>query len=102
MTWVEALAFDDVFMGDVMPLTVADRELALYGIDGEVFVTDNLCTHGMARLCDGFLEGHEIECPVHQGRFDVRTGVPTCAPATAPIRVYPVKIEAGRVWVQLD
>ena len=102
MTWIEALAFDDVFMGDVMSLTVADRELALYGINGEVFVTDNLCTHGMARLCDGFLEGHEIECPVHQGRFDVRTGVATCAPATAPIRVYPVKIEAGRVWVQLD
>jgi naphthalene 1,2-dioxygenase system ferredoxin subunit len=50
-------------------------------------------------LCEGFLEGHEIECPLHQGRFDVRNGAPMCAPVTEAIRSYPVKIEAGRVFL---
>ena len=71
----------DVPQDDVIGVVVAGRDIALYGVDGEVFATDNICTHGHARLCEGFLEGHEIECPLHQGRFDVRTGMPTCAPA---------------------
>ena len=83
-------------------VTAGGREVALYGVDGEVYATDNICTHGQARLCEGFLEGHEIECPLHQGKFDVRTGAPTCAPVTEAIRSYPVKIEGGRVWLALD
>lgn len=100
--WTRALPFDDVFQGDVIALALNGRDLAVYGIDGAVHVTDNACTHGMARLCEGFLEGHEIECPMHQGRFDVRTGAPTCAPALLPIRVYPVKVEGGEVFIALD
>ncbi len=69
---------------------------------GEIFATDNVCTHGQARLCEGFLEGHEIECPLHQGRFDIRTGRALCAPVTAPIRSYPVRIDAGRVLIAVD
>ena len=97
--WIDAAAHDDVPQDDVIAVAVAGRQIALYGVDGEVYATDNIFTHGQARLCDGFLEGHEIECPLHQGRFDVRTGIPTCAPATEAVRSYPVKIEAGRVWL---
>ena len=67
----------------------------------EVFATDNLCTHGQARLCEGFLLGHEIECPFHQGRFDIRSGQATCEPATEAVRCYPVKINAGRVCLAI-
>ena len=100
--WIDAAARDDVPEDDVMGLAVAGRDIALYGVGGEVFATDNICTHGHARLCDGFLEGREIECPLHQGKFDVRNGMPTCAPVTEPLRSYPVKIEGGRVWLALD
>ncbi len=100
--WTDAAAPDDVPTDEVIGVAVAGRDVALYSVDGEVFATDNLCTHGLARLCDGFLLGHEIECPMHQGRFDVRTGRPTCAPVTEPVRSYPVKIENGRVWLALD
>jgi naphthalene 1,2-dioxygenase ferredoxin component len=48
------------------------------------------------------MEGCEIECPLHQGKFDVRNGTPTCAPITEAIKVYPVKIEAGKVWVAME
>ena len=101
-TWFNAAAHDDVPQDDVIGLEVAGRDIALYGVDGDVYATDNLCTHGHARLCDGFLEGHEIECPLHQGKFDVRTGQPTCAPVTEALHSYPVKIEDGRVWIALD
>lgn len=100
--WIDAAAQDAVPQDDVIAVAVAGREVALYGVDGTVYATDNLCTHGQARLCEGFLEGHEIECPLHQGKFDVRSGAPTCAPVTVGLRSYPVKIEAGRVWLAID
>lgn len=99
--WLDAASVDDIPPDDVIGVQVGGRDIALYRVDGEVFATDNLCSHGQARLCDGFLLGHEIECPFHQGRFDVRTGQATCVPATDAIRSFPVKIEAGRVCVAL-
>jgi naphthalene 1,2-dioxygenase system ferredoxin subunit len=66
-----------------------------------VFATDNLCTHGAARMSDGFLEGREIECPLHQGRFDVCTGKAMCAPLTQDLRVYAVRIENKRVLINM-
>jgi naphthalene 1,2-dioxygenase ferredoxin component len=101
VTWTDVAAVDDLFDGASIAVVVAEREIALHSVDGVPFATDNLCTHGAGRLCEGFLEGHEIECPLHQGRFDVRSGAPTCAPATDAIRSYPVRIEAGRVFIAI-
>jgi len=100
--WIDALASADVPEDDVIGVDVAGRQLAIYSVEGEFFATDNICTHGHARLCDGFLEGFEIECPLHQGRFDVRNGQALCEPLNEDIKTYPVKIEGGRVWVDLD
>jgi naphthalene 1,2-dioxygenase system ferredoxin subunit len=99
--WTDAAAVDDVPADDVIAVLVGGNEVALYSVEGSVYATDNICTHGHARLCEGFLEGHEIECPLHQGKFDVRNGAPTCAPVTEAIRSYPVKIEGGRVFLSL-
>jgi len=100
--WIDVLPVDEVPEDDVVGVETGGLQLALYGVEGEVYATDNICTHGHARLCDGFLEDFEIECPLHQGRFDVRSGKALCEPLTQDIRVYPVKIEDGRVWVQID
>lgn len=100
--WVDAAALDDLREDDVTSVEVNGREIALYRIEGQLHATDNICTHGQARLCDGFLEGHEIECPLHQGKFDVRTGRAVCAPVTEDIRTYPVKAIEGRVLVAID
>jgi len=100
--WIDAVAADAVPEDDVIAVPLAGKEVALYGVDGQVYATDNICTHGHARLCDGFLEGGEIECPLHQGRFDVRSGKAMCTPLTEDIRTYPVKIENGRVFVDLS
>ena len=100
--WIDAIARDAVPEGDVVGAIVAGKDIAFYEVDGEVFATDNLCTHGAARLSDGFLEDGAIECPLHQGRFDVCTGKALCAPLTEDIKTYPVKIENMRVMLRLD
>jgi len=100
--WIDALAASDLPADDVIGLDVAGRDIAIYTVGYAVYATDNTCTHGQARLCDGFLDGHEIECPLHQGKFDIRDGQPTCAPVTEALRSYPVKIEGSRVFVQID
>ena len=99
--WIDIASKDDVPADDVMGIDVNAKSIALYQVDGEIFATDNICTHGNARLCDGFLEGHEIECPLHQGKFDIRNGKAMCAPLTEDIRIYPVKIEGDRVFVEM-
>jgi naphthalene 1,2-dioxygenase system ferredoxin subunit len=100
--WHDLMPEDELPDNDVWSFEVAGHDIALYGINGEPYATDNLCTHGYARLCDGFLDGYEIECPLHQGRFDVRDGRPTCAPLTEAVKTYPVRIEAGRILLKLD
>jgi naphthalene 1,2-dioxygenase system ferredoxin subunit len=99
--WIDVAAVDAVPSGDVIGVIVAGKDIALYEVEGEFFATDNICTHGRARMSDGFLEGREIECPLHQGRFDVCTGRALCAPLTQDIRTYPVRIENLRVMLKL-
>lgn len=99
--WTDVSAFDAVPEEDVLGVETAGMDVALYNVDGQVYATDNICTHGHARLCDGFLDGYEIECPLHQGKFDIRDGRPSCQPVTEAVRTYPVKIENGRVFIDL-
>jgi naphthalene 1,2-dioxygenase system ferredoxin subunit len=99
--WQDVSALDEVPEEDVTGVAAAGKDVALYKVEGQVYATDNICTHGHARLCDGFLEGFEIECPLHQGKFDIRDGRPMCEPVTDAVRTYPVKIENGRVFVDL-
>ncbi len=74
--------------------------LAVYNLDGTYYVTANMCTHGMASLSDGYLEGDEVECPFHGGRFSIKTGVPTAFPCVVPIEVYEVVIEGDDVCIK--
>jgi naphthalene 1,2-dioxygenase system ferredoxin subunit len=100
-SWIDVLADGDLPTDDVIGIEAAGRQVAIYAVNGEVFASDNICTHGHARLCDGFLEGYEIECPLHQGRFDIRSGKAMCEPLTEDVKTYPVKIENGRVFVDM-
>lgn len=100
--WVDAIAVDDLPADDVKGVVVGGRDIAIYAVGDDVYATDNVCTHGQARLCDGFLDGHQIECPLHQGKFDVRNGQPTCEPVTEALRSYPVKIEGQRIFLRID
>ncbi|KJK25972.1 naphthalene 1,2-dioxygenase [Burkholderiaceae bacterium 16] len=99
--WTQVIPLVAIPKDDVVAVNAGGREIALYSVDGEIYATDNACSHGNARLCDGFLDGHEIECPLHQGKFDVRTGRAMCEPLTSDIQAYGVKIENGAVFVEV-
>jgi naphthalene 1,2-dioxygenase ferredoxin component len=75
--------------------------IALYEVDGKVYATSNLCTHGGAMLSEGYLEGYLIECPMHQGLFDIRTGAVAGPPCKRPVRTFPVRLEGDTVAVEI-
>jgi naphthalene 1,2-dioxygenase system ferredoxin subunit len=98
--WHDVAADTDVTEGDVIGRIVADRQLAIYRLSDGVYATDAICTHGNASLCGGFIEDDgSIECPLHQGRFDIRSGRALCEPLEQDLAVHPVRVEGGRVWV---
>ncbi|WP_321794854.1 non-heme iron oxygenase ferredoxin subunit [Caballeronia sp. J97] len=99
--WIKVAPLESLPSDDVTAAKIGDLELAVCRVGEEVYATHIFCTHGHARLSDGFLEGHEIECPLHQGRFDVRTGRATCEPLTEDVRTYPIKVVDGDVFVEV-
>jgi 3-phenylpropionate/trans-cinnamate dioxygenase ferredoxin subunit len=101
MTWTKLAVKRDVAEGDVLGLEVAGEKVALYCYEGEYFATSNVCTHQFALLSEGYFEDGCIECPLHQGRFDVRSGKAMCAPLTEDVKVFPVKVEGDDVLVDL-
>ena len=101
--WVRVAAVSDVPEGEMQAVEIGRTSLALFHLDdGSWHATENVCTHAFAMLTDGWLDGYEIECPLHAGRFDVRTGKAMCPPVDAPVRVYPVRIEGDAVMVRMD
>ena len=76
--------------------------LAVFQLDDGYYVTDDTCSHGGASLSEGFLEGDEVECPWHSGRFCIKDGKATAIPATEPIKVYRTQVVDGRVCIAMD
>ena len=75
--------------------------IAVYRLGDEVFATHGICTHALAFLSDGWVEDGKIECPLHQGQFDIRTGKALCSPVTEDLRVYPVKRDGDDILINL-
>jgi len=76
------------------------RRVAVYLVQGDVYATDDRCTHGNSSLIeDGCLEGYIVECGMHLGTFDVRTGEAVGPPCTRALRTYPVEIRDGQVML---
>jgi nitrite reductase/ring-hydroxylating ferredoxin subunit len=100
--WERAAAVDKIPEGQVIAATVRATPIALYKVKGEIYATHDICTHELVNLSDGYLEGCIIECPLHQGMFDIRTGKALCEPVTKDLPVYPVRIIGHEVFVLLD
>ncbi|OAN76603.1 naphthalene 1,2-dioxygenase [Jannaschia sp. EhC01] len=99
--WVDAVALIDVEKAWVTRVQVGGRLLAVYDTPSGLFASAALCNHGGADLCDGYFDGHVIECPLHQGAFDVRSGEPVGAPAVRRMLTYEVRVEGGMVQVRV-
>jgi 3-phenylpropionate/trans-cinnamate dioxygenase ferredoxin subunit len=100
--WIEACATDDIDEEDVMRFDHGGRTFAIYrSADDEYFATDGLCTHEHAHLADGLVMGDIIECPMHNGRFNYKTGEAKRAPVCVNLKTYAAKVEGGRVFIRL-
>jgi nitrite reductase/ring-hydroxylating ferredoxin subunit len=95
-------AVSDVPENSVQRFEIGTAVLAVYNIGGAFYATDNECTHGAASLADGILEDGIIECTLHFGAFDVKTGAAVQAPCFVPLRTYKVAVKDGQVLVDLD
>ncbi len=100
--WIRACAKDDVEVEDLIRFDHGDRTFAIYrSPEDEFFCTDGLCTHEQVHLADGLVMDHIIECPMHNGQFDYRTGAAKRAPVCENLVTYDVKVEASDVFVDL-
>jgi len=100
--WVRVANRRDLGAGDVLGVVVAGREIAVYDLDETRFATDDVCTHAYAKLSDGWLDNGEIECPLHAGRFDIKSGKATAPPCTDDIKTYPVRVVGEEIQIKLD
>jgi 3-phenylpropionate/trans-cinnamate dioxygenase ferredoxin subunit len=101
--WIEACAVDDIDEEDVIRFDHGDRTFAIYRSDkSDYYVTDGFCTHEKFHLSQGLVIGNLIECPKHNGRFDYTTGKAKRVPVCIDLKTYPVKIEADKVFIQID
>ena len=102
MPWIDACGAKEIEQEDVIRYDYGGRTFAIYRSPAdEYFCTDGLCTHEKVHLADGLVMGYEIECPKHNAAFDYRSGEVLRAPACFNLRIYPVKVEGGRVLIEI-
>ena len=77
----------------VTRVKMGPRLIAVYDTSSGIYASMALCNHGGADLCDGYFDNHIIECPLHQGAFDVRDGKAVSAPATRPMKTFETRID---------
>ena len=99
--WQRVAALADLADDAALPAKLGNRRIALYRLDGNVHALDDVCTHALAHLSQGFIEGGAVECPLHGARFDIATGRCLAPPATVDLRTYEVRIEGGEVFVRM-
>lgn len=94
----------DVGPGEIIQAELpGGHKLAVYNVDGTFHITDDTCSHGEASLAeDGMLDGDEVECTWHFGRFKVATGEACAMPCTKPLRSWPVIIDGDRICTEAE
>lgn len=99
--WVRVCRVDEVRQDEGKGVEVNGVKLGLYRLTDGCFALGDVCSHAYALLSTGFVEDDAVECPLHQARFEIRTGrsLDDIAPDNVP--AYPVKVEDGDVWVRL-
>lgn len=91
---------DEVAPGGRKEIVVDDLPVLLLRIGDDYFAVEDVCTHDGQPLTDGPVTDHEITCPRHGARFDLRTGAALCMPATEPVRTFDVEVRDDGVYVK--
>ena len=99
--FVRVLSMTELADGRLGSVAVSEEEICLGRIGDSVYAVASLCSHSFGRLERGEIipESCEVECPIHGGRFDLRTGAPTMYPCVDPVASYPVRVDKGEIHV---
>ncbi len=97
---LDLCAASEVAPGAAIKVEIKDRALAVFNLNGEFFVTDDMCTHGPGSLSEGYIDGDVVECNFHNGQFNIRTGEVMSPPCMVPVKTYPVTVIDGRVTIE--
>ena len=97
--WHRVAALADLREGEPFAPEHDNLQLALCRVDGNVYAFEDICPHAYALLSQGFVEGGEIECPLHGARFEMATGRCLTPPADKDLRTFPVRVEGDDVYV---
>ena len=100
--WHSVCAVDEIEEEDLIQFEHDGKVYAVYHTPSGFYATDGICTHEEAHLADGMVLGEIIECPRHQGRFHIPSGKAKGAPVCIDLHTYPIKVEAGRVYIGLQ
>jgi fatty acid desaturase/nitrite reductase/ring-hydroxylating ferredoxin subunit len=100
--WVEACAFDALEVDDVLSFSHTGKLYAIYRLQGDTYhASDALCTHEQADLTGGLVINGCIECPLHNGRFNIADGKAVKAPARKPLNIYPTERRGDKVFINI-
>jgi 3-phenylpropionate/trans-cinnamate dioxygenase ferredoxin component len=91
----------DVPPGTMKMVQVDGTQILLINLENRLHATQGVCSHEYFELDKGFLTGNTLTCALHLSRFDLRDGEPLDPPAEAPLAVYPVLVENGRVMIEI-
>lgn len=91
-------------IGDVPELegrsiTIAGRRIAVFRVPDGWAAVDGDCPHRGGPLSDGIVSERCVTCPLHNRRFDLRTGVPLSG--GDGIAVHEVHEHAGNLYLRL-
>ena len=99
--FVKVASTSEIAPGQARLVNIKGKEIALFNIEGAFFALENACTHEEGPLAEGEIEGHEVTCPWHGARFDVRTGEVLCAPAYEDVARYNVRVAGMDIEVEI-
>jgi|TARA_B100001741_G_C16175591_1_gene424355 3-phenylpropionate/trans-cinnamate dioxygenase ferredoxin subunit len=99
--WILVGTTDNVEVEDIIRFDHNDKTFCVYKLEDGFYATDGICTHEAVHLEDGLVMDNEIECPMHQGVFDIKTGEAISPPACDDLKTYPVKVEDNNIYIQI-
>ena len=101
MTEFEKVAeLDEIQSGQRKSIIVDETPVLLARIGDQYYAIEDVCTHDGQPLMEGPISDHEITCPRHGARFDLRTGNALCMPATEPVTTFEVQVKDDGVYLK--